>query len=222
MIRSLAVGVFFLGTIPLSATAQHDSSVVVPDSVAVPDSLANTSVFHSEMARIEIQKPAPWHFADVQSVMKNRALAKLDDAAFLEAVTAMAKRPLVAATKHEESYAGLNPSFQLIVRPAANLEGKSGVELLQLYIPRLSQAFTGFKVVSEPHAITVAGRPAGRLDVSYTITTQDGQKLPSTSTLVLVPNGKVVYQVGFSYPPEGPDKLTKEIDEVLASVKWLD
>jgi hypothetical protein len=215
MIRSLAVGVFLLGTIPLSAAAQ-------PDSVAVPDSLANTSVFHSEGARVEIHKPATWHFVDLQSVVKHRGSVKLEDEAFLDAVKKMGKRPLVAATKHEASYAELNPSFQLIVRPAANQEGKSGVELLELYIPRLSQAFTGFKVVRAPFAITVAGRPGGRLDVSYAITTEDGKNLPSRSTLVLVPNRKVVYQVGFSYLPEGPDKLTKEIDEILGSVKWLD
>jgi hypothetical protein len=222
MIRSLAVGIFFFGTIPLSVTAEPGSTVVASDSVAVPDSLANTNVFHSEGARIEIQKPATWHFVDIQSVVKHGGSVKLDDEAFLDATKKMGKRPLVAATKHEASYTGLNPSFQLIVRPAANQEGKSGVELLQLYIPRLSQAFTGFKVVTAPYAITVAGRPGGRLDVSYAITGQDGKTLPSTSTLVLVPQGKVVYQVGFSYPPEGPDKLTKEIDEILGSVKWLD
>jgi hypothetical protein len=31
-----------------------------------------------------------------------------------------------------------------------------------------------------------------------------------------------VYQFGFSSPLEGPDKLTGEIAEILASVKWLD
>jgi hypothetical protein len=220
MIRWLAVGAFLLGAIPFSVTLGAGSSTA--DSVAVPDSLAGTSVFHSDMARIEIQKPVAWHFVDLQSVVDARARTKLDDEAFLEAVKKMAKKPLVAATKHEASYAGLNPSFQLIVRATLNMEGKSGAEILQLYIPRLKQAFTEFTVVREPYAIMVAGRPGGRMVVSYTITTQDGRKLPSTSTVVMVPNGNVVYQVGFTYPPEGPDQLTKEIDEVLASVKWLD
>jgi len=222
MIRRLAVGAFLLGMMPLVATAEQESNVASPDSVTVPDSLANTSVFRSEMARIEVQKPATWHFADLQSVVTARRSAKLDDEVFLEAVKRMAKKPLVAATKHEASYAGLNPSFQLIVRPALNMEGKSGAEILQLYIPRLKQAFTEFKVVREPYAITVAGRPGGRMVVSYTITTQDGQKLPSTSTVVMIPNGNVVYQVGFSYPPACPDKLQKEMPELLGSVKWLE
>ena len=220
MIRWLAVGAFLFGAIPLSATAGDGSSAA--DSVAIPDSLANPSVFHSDMARIEIQKPASWHFADLQSVVAARASARLDDEVFLETVKRMAKKPLVAATKHEASYAGLNPSFQLIVRPALSMEGKSGSEILELYIPRLKQAFTEFKVVKEPYLITVGGRPGGQMVVSYTITTQDGQKLPSTSTVVMVPNGKVVYQIGFTCPPEGPDKLGKDIDQVLASVKWLD
>ena len=215
MIRSVTFGLVFFAVIAESAAAHPDSTAVIADS------LANTSVFHSEMVRIEIQKPATWHSAKVDLDLKNFPSARLSDEEFLEAVKKMNKRPLLSATKHEESYTGLNPSFQLIVRPAANLEGKSGVELLQLYIPRLSQAFTEFKLVAEPHAITVGGRPAGRMDVSYMITNQDGKKLPSRSTIVLVPDGKVVYQVGFTGPPEGPDKLTKEIDQVLSTVKWL-
>src|SRR5262245_35229195 len=162
MIRILLFGLFI--------AAIADAAPVQPDSTASPpNSSTNPSVFHSDMARIELQKPATWHFAKVDSNLKDLPSARLSDEEFLEVVRKIAKRPLMAATKYEESYAGLNPSFQLIVRPAANLEGKSGIELLQLYIPRLSQAFTGFKVVKEPYAITVGGHPAGRLDVSYTI-----------------------------------------------------
>jgi|GEM_PF-1106179 hypothetical protein len=219
MIRSLAFGLVLFAIIAESAAAQPDS---LPNSTALPDSLANTSVFHSEPARIEIHKPPTWHFADLQAVVKSSQSVRLDDEAFMEAVKRMAKRPLVSAAKHEASYAGLNPSFQVIVRAALNMEGKSGVEILEAYIPHLKPALTGFKVVKEPHAITVGGRPGGAMVVSYTMTTQSGQKVPGTSTFAMVPSGKVVYQFGFSSPIEGPDKLTGEIDDILASVKWLD
>jgi len=209
MVRGFAMAVVLLGAIQLPARAATGAPT-------------GPNVFRSEMARVEIQKPADWHFAKADSSLTNLPSVRLGDEEFLEVVKRMNKRPLMAATKHEDSYSGLNPSLQLIVRPAANMEGKSGLELLQLYIPRLKQAFTGFKVVKEPYAITVAGRSGGRLDVAYTITSKDEKTMPGASTLILVPNGKVVYQVGFSYPPEGPDKLTKEIDQVLGSVKWLD
>jgi hypothetical protein len=214
MIRSLAIGLVMLGTSSLAA-AQTDSTVV-------PDSLATTSVFRSEMAGIEIQKPKAWHFADLQTVMENRASVKLKDAEFQELVQKMASAPLVVAMKHQEPYDALNPSFQVLVRPAAGLEGKSGVEVMQLVTPALAKAFTDFKVVKPAHAIDVGGRPAGRLVISYSVATQDGREFSSLATLVMIPKGKVLYQIGFSGPPDGPDKLTKEIDEILASVKWLD
>ena len=215
MTRSLAIGFLILGTFPLYAEAQTDSTVI-------PDSLATTSVFRSEMAGIEIQKPKDWHFADLQTVMENRASVKLKDEEFQELVQKMASAPLVAAMKHEEPYDALNPSFQVLVRPAATLEGKSGVDIMQIITPALSNAFANFKMVKPAHEIKVGGRSAGRMVISYTVEAPDGRAFASMATLVMVPRGKVIYQIGFSGPPEGPDKLTKEIDEILASVKWLE
>ena len=178
--RMLALGLFLLG-------ASH----VVAGAQTPPDSSLQAGVFHSEAARIEIQKPAAWHFAKLDSSLNNLGSVRLTDEAFLETVKRMNKRPIMAATKHEESYAGLNPSVQLIVRPAANLEGQSGVELLQLYVPRLSQAFTGFKVLKEPYAVTVAGRP-GKVTHTSVYDTRISQAAPPTVSLLRVESARNV------------------------------
>ncbi|HET9235108.1 MAG TPA: hypothetical protein VFP10_13295 [Candidatus Eisenbacteria bacterium] len=203
------------------AAPPESTSVGTDTSIARPDS-ALTNVFRSEMARIEIRKPAAWYFADLESMMEHRASVKLKDEDFQKALTTMASAPLVAAMKYEEPYESLNPSFQVLVRPAATLEGKSGVEILSMIQGGLANAFENFKVVQPVSEIKVGGRLGGRLVATYTVATQDGLEFPTRSTLVLIPRGKVIYQIGFSGPPEGPDKLTGEIDEILASVKWLE
>jgi hypothetical protein len=192
------------------------------DSVALPPDSAQVNVFRSEMAGIEIAKPASWHFANLQSVMENRASVKMKDEDFQKQLAQLATAPLVAATKYEEPYEALNPSFQIIVRPAATLEGKSGLEIMHLVEPGLRNNFSDFKVIEAARECVVSGRPAGRLSASYTVASQDGRTFPTRTTLVMIPRGKVLYQIGFSGPAEGPDMLTKEIEEILGSIKWLD
>lgn len=61
-----------------------------------------------------------------------------------------------------------------------------------------------------------------RLTVRYTLKTRDGREFPTKATIVMIPRGKVLYQFGFSGPPEGPDAITTEVDAVLTSVRFVE
>src|SRR5262245_27408095 len=103
MIRSLAFVLVLVAVISESAAAaQPDSATVIPDS------LANTSVFHSAQARVEIHKPLTWHFTDLRVVANNASSVKMSDEDFLDAVRRKNKKPLITAAKYEESHAGPN------------------------------------------------------------------------------------------------------------------
>lgn len=178
--------------------------------------------FRSDAARIELRKPAGWHFQTLESAFANRAAVKMNDEEFQKAVAQMASAPLVVATRHVEPYDSLNPSFQVIVRPLGTLEGRSGVEILRVVEPALRANFADFATVDSIRATSVAGQPAARMTIRYTLRTQDDREYPTRATLVMVPRGKVLYQLGFSGPPTGPDAIASEVDSVLASVRFLD
>ena len=179
-------------------------------------------LFRSEAARLELRKPSEWHFQSLQSVLENRAAVKTNDEAFQKAIEQMATSPLVIAAKHEEPYDKLNPSFQVIVRPAGPLEGKTGAEILRLVEPTLKAQFADFRSVEEIRETSVSGQQAARLSARYTLKTRDGREFQTQATIVIIPRGKVLYQFGFSGPPDGPDAIGTEVDAVLASVKFIE
>lgn len=178
--------------------------------------------FRSVAARLEVHKPSGWHFQSLESVYANRAMVKMNDEEFQEAIEQMASAPLLIATKHEEPYDNLNPTFQVIVRPAGPVEGKTGVEILQLVEPTFKAQFADFTFVDKIRETSVSEQQAARMTVRYTLKTHDGREFPTQATIVMVPRGKVLYQFGFSGPPDGPDAITTEMDSVLTSVKFVE
>ena len=183
---------------------------------------ADPDAFRSDAARLELRKPSGWQFQSLEAVLANRASVKMKDEEFQQAIEQMAHAPLVVATKHPEPYDKLNPTVQVLVRPAGPLEGKTGVEILRWVQPTLEAQFADFAAVKGIQETTVAGTPAARLTIRYTLQTREGRELPTQATIVMVPRGKVLYQFGFSAPPQGPDALTNEVDTVLASVKFVE
>lgn len=190
---------------PLHAKPKHD-----------PD------LFRSEVARLALRKPAGWTFQTLQTALENRAKVKLKDAEFEQALTQLASAPLMIAMRHSEPYEKLNPTVQVIVRPAATLEGKSGVEIMTMVAPALARQFADFAMVDSVRAVTVGERPGARMTVRYTLKTQDGREFPTQATIVMIPRGKALYQIGFSGPAEGPEVIGTEVDSVLASIRFSD
>ncbi len=179
-------------------------------------------VFHNEFARLELCKPAGWVFMPLDSALAARATVKMKDAEFQRAVLELASAPLVVAARHPEPYESLNPTLQVMLRPLGTLESKSGLDILKLIEPALAAQFTDFELMDEPRTVTVGGLQAARMTLRYRLQTQDGREFPTQATMVVVPRGKALYQIGFSGPWEGPDAITTEVDSVLASVKFLD
>lgn len=180
------------------------------------------NVFRSDIAKFELKKPDGWRFTSVQSALENRADVKMKDEEFQKAVQQMASAPLVVVAKHEESFDDLNPTIQVLVRPLGQMEGRSGVEILGVVIPALESQFEGFELIEKAAETQVGGQAAGRATVRYTLVTQDDREFSTQATIVMVPRGKVLYQIGFSGPAGGPDAFTTEIDDVLGTVTFLD
>jgi hypothetical protein len=217
-------GLLILPALVLAAPpqARGDDAGAPPDSIGTASDAADSSLFRSPTARVEVRKPATWVFADLQTVMKQRATARLTDEDLDRYVKEHASAPLVAAMKHPEPYDDLNPSFQLLVRPAGALEGQSATAIMGMIETGLRGMLVDFKTVEPVRAIEVGGKNAARLTATYVVSNPEGREFPTRSTLVVIPEGKLLYQIGFSGPPEGADRLGDEIEEVLGSVTFLD
>ena len=196
------------------------SGLLLLVALAAPKS--DPDLFRSEIARLEMRKPHGWHFQTLETVLTNRANVKLKDGEFERLVRERAATPLVVATKHEEPYDSLNATLQVLVRPAGPFEGLPAEEILGSVLPVLQTQFTNYSELSPVRSTKVGGQPAARVTIAYTLKTQDEREFPTRATLVMIPRGKVLYQLGISGPSTGPDVPGAEVDSVLASVRFLE
>jgi hypothetical protein len=179
-------------------------------------------LFRSEAASFEVRIPDGWHLQGVAPAIEAPVPARMEDDDFERAMRQIASEALVVATKHEEPYGRLNPSFQMLMRPLGPWEGKSGIEILSAVLSALGSQVPDFEVIDRPREIDVSGQPAARATARYTRMAQDGREYPTQVTMVIVARGNVVYKLGFTGAPEGPDLLTEEIDGTLRTVRFLD
>jgi hypothetical protein len=181
------------------------------------------NLFRSEVARLELSKPEGWHFLDIEAVARHRGQARLKDEELQQAILQMASAPLVVASKHPEPHHSLNPSFQVLVRPLGGLTGSTGVEILSLIVPNLSNALEAFELLKGPEEFLLGGLPAARLTATYTVSNPEGEIFPTKTLMAVAPRGSYMYQFSFSAPPDGEDALNAElVQKVFASVRFLD
>lgn len=184
---------------------------------------ANPDLFKSVVARIEVQKPAGWHFMDIESVAKHRATAKLKDEEMQKAIQEMASAPLVVATMHPEPYESLNPSFQVLVRPLGGLKGSSGADILGLILPALEKSFEDFQLIEPITVVEVDGLDGAALMASYTVVNQSEEVFPTLAFMMVVPRESYMYQFSLSAPPEGDDAIgDEELFAVIESIRFLE
>ena len=133
----------------------------------------------------------------------------------------LASAPLVVATRYEEPYGTLNPSFQVVIRPLGQLSSVPPEKILDLVLPSLQKVYADYTLVEKTTGFNVGGLPAARVTGRYTVGTRDGKSFPAKGTIVLVSRESYLYMFGFSAPPDGGDALNDEISAVLDSVMFL-
>jgi hypothetical protein len=224
MIRSAMFAAALVLFVPAAGRADTsaEKKPATATKTATVEAKVDADLFRSDAARIEMKKPKGWRFSTVESALANRANVKMKDEEFQKALESSGATPIMVVMKHEEPYDKLNPAIQMIVRGAGPLEGKSGVEILTLVEPVLKSQFENCTTVDTVRATTVGGQTGARMTLRYTLKTPDGREFPTQSTIVMIPRGKVLYQIGFSGPPEGDDAVAAVIDPALASVKFLE
>ena len=179
--------------------------------------------FRSEVAGIEIFKPADWHFQDLELIAQHHANSKLKDAEFEAVLEDLATAPLVVvATRHPEPYDALNSTLVLQVRFLEQLAGVTGRQMLEAVIPGLKAGYADFRMVEDLTDISVDGVAGARFTAEYMMEMKDGRHFPARLTIIAVTKDSHLYQVMFSAPTEGPDAIANEVDHFLQSFKFLE
>jgi len=71
--------------------------------------------------------------------------------------------------KHGEPYEDLNPSVQVMFRPLGQLQGKSAVELMKMFVPTIQRTMADFEFVEKIQETIAADREAASAKLKYTV-----------------------------------------------------
>jgi hypothetical protein len=223
MVTALALVTALLATLPVAAKAPAQpaaktSTRTVGKAPVHGPAQADTNLFRSVTAGFRIAKPASWHFLTAQQVADNRAVARLKDEEMDKLIRERASAPLVAIGRHQEPYDALNPTIQVIFRPAGDLAGKPPTALLEFVLSTLKSAMADFELVGSVDSVQVGGRPAASARARYTLKNPAGEAFPVLARMWVVPRGKFLFLVGMSGPPEGPELSEEEFAQALSSI----
>jgi hypothetical protein len=193
------------------------AAVLVATVVAAAEVASNR--FESATAGFRVDKPAEWRFVSMEQVAKNRAGVRLKDEDLQKLIQQQASTPLVVMMKHQEPFNGLNPTFQVTLRPLPpSLATATPKQILELVIPALEKGFADFKLTAPVHEFTFSGHPAAESIATYKVRSQEGGEFPTKGRMIIVPRGQLMFLIGASAPPEGPDSSEAEFEAILKSV----
>jgi len=154
--------------------------VLVVLAITSSASAEEASKFESATAGFAVQKPAGWRFASLEQVTRNRTSVRMSDEELQKQLELHATAPLVVVMKHEEPYDGLNPSFQVILRPLPpSLAEASPKQILELVLPTIQRGYPDFALELPIREFKLSGHAAAESIATYTVRTKEGGVFPT-------------------------------------------
>ena len=183
-----------------------------------PDGPASSDTFSDAGLGFSITKPSDWHFISGETLKADRNTIRLSDAELEQLAKRNANAPLVVFTRYPEPYPTLNPSASvtLATMPMERMPPKYA---LSLSTEMTKQAYPDLEVVEPVRDYEVDGIQGSYTKVKYTVGFADGQEFPTVARMWIVPRGKIMFVIGMTSPPEGPDVSEEAFQEILKSIK---
>jgi hypothetical protein len=183
-----------------------------------PDGPAPSDTFSDAGLGFNITKPSDWHFISGEMLKADRNTIRLSDAELEQLAKRNANAPLVVFTRYPEPYPTLNPSASvtLATMPMEKMPPKYA---LSLSIEMTKQAYPDLEIVEPVRDHEVDVIQGAYTKVKYTVTFADGQTFPTMVRMWIVPRGNIMFVIGMTSPPEGPDVSEEAFQEILKSIK---
>lgn len=180
---------------------------------------ADGRTFSDAERGFSITRPAGWLFASRDEIREMRSRASFQDKEFESKVRERAVLPFVVIMKHETTYEGLNPSVQVILRPAGELEKLPVLFIVNMLLPSFEQALPDFEIVESPRLETLAGREAAFVETIYDYVCDAGGRFPARCRMWFLRRGKDLVMLSMTDARDGADAAEAEFAEILKSIK---
>ena len=179
---------------------------------------ADGRTFSDAEKGFSITRPAGWLFATREEIREMRSRASFQDKEFESKVRERAVLPFVVIMKHETNYEGLNPSVQVILRSAGELEKMPVIFIMNMLLPSYEKALPDFELVENTRLDTVGGREAAFAKSRYNYTTEEGRTFPVLNRMWIIRRGQDLLMISMTDAQDGSDVAEAEFAEILKSI----
>lgn len=173
----------------------------------------------SREAGISFVKPDAW---DATSLELGGGDQRLDAARLEAELRRKGYVPLFVVTKHPEPFDGVNPSFQVSLRPLGQLKDRSPEEILQMIQQGLRASYKDLEVLQDVGPSRVDEIIGAEMTVAYLFKTPEGQDLASRARMICLLRDEMIIQIALGMPrnPDPGDEAT--LDSILESLEIKD
>lgn len=186
---------------------------------AFPVFAGEPEIFRNPTARLELTKPADWHFMTADQNQANLAATEFSDAELKAQIAKYATVPMVVIVKHREPYPDLNPSFKINMRPLGQLPADDPKAIMTALVPMLQRVSADAKVVDGPREVQVDGLKGAYLRIDYTLRTAEGGAYPTASELWIVLRGEYMFMIGGGTRQDEKTGTRVELRSIVDSLK---
>jgi hypothetical protein len=175
------------------------------------------NIYTNGVIGVSVEKDSEWEFmpeAERQSAVLNTTE---DHAGLKEYVLAHMSKPFVIITKPRQI--SPQPVITALLAPLDSDTSTNPVEVLQQMTASGPRAFYDYHVAVKPHIAEIAGRNGAYCKATYTLYLRNGDQVPVSFETWYIIRGSYYFLIGIvSRQPEDQD-TTKEIREMMASLK---
>jgi len=172
------------------------------------------TVVTSRALGIRVTRPAGWHTLTASEHEENLERVDMNPDVRSRAINVSGTALIV--TKFKEPYGNLNPSVEIDVRDAGDLEGESASYILNAALDSL---LADGQLVTNVQDTTVGGRPAAYVRVDHVLRVR-GKAFPTASELWVIPRGRYFVLIDAGTRVDQANGTRAEVHRVVQSIRF--
>ena len=165
-----------------------------------------------------IEKPADWCVLSAAAITQDHRTIEEANPGLREAIRNSSSPPLFAFTRCAGASHGLTSTVKVRPVQAVQSKGESGQRILEAMLSSVRSVLPDLNVEIAPEVVSLAGRSAGHMKLTYTLKTETGP-LRIASEMWAIPRGKYYLQIGATYPPNDQTGDRAAVMEVVSSLR---
>ena len=179
---------------------------------------AKAQQFTNSVFGLSIQKPDDWCVLSAEGIAEDHRIISMANPKLGEPILKSTSVLLYAFTRYRGQHRGLTTTVKLEMEPAGSLEGQSGQRALQAMLSSVSNLMPDVKVMTVPEIVTLAGKPAGHMVLTYPLKARSAS-FRIGAEMWAIPRGKYFLVLSATYPADNTADDRVSVMQIINSLR---